>query len=181
MRWKAWKPLVWGGGRKFTLDELFEVSNGNVDIQKSDIGNEWEIVISAWEWNYWIIGKTIKQAKTFEKNTITIDMFWYSFLRNHPYKMVTHGRVMSLNTQNKNRYYLLYLLSSLQYLKNRYWFDNMLTWKKIKEEEITLPTTSDNQINYSLIETYIKVTQKLVIKDLVDKVNEKLETYKQVI
>ena len=170
-----------GGGRKYRLDELFEVSNGNIDIQKSDIEDKWEIVISAWENNCWIIGKTTKQAKLFEKDTITIDMFWYSFLRNHPYKMVTHGRVMSLNPQNKNRYYLLYLLSSLQYLKNRYWFDNMLTWKKIREEEIALPVDSDNQINYPLIETYIKATQKLVIKDLVDKVNEKLATYEKII
>lgn len=153
------------------------MNNGNIDIQKSDIEDKWEIVISAWEGNCWIVGKTTKQAKLFEKDTITIDMFGYSFLRNHPYKMVTHGRVMSLNTQNKNRYYLLYLLSSLQYLKNRYWFDNMLTWKKIREEEITLPVNANNQINYTLIETYIKATQKLVIKDLVDKVNEKLETY----
>lgn len=47
--------------------------------------------------------------------------------------------------------------------------------------EISLPVDSDNQINYPLIEAYIKATQKLVIKDLVDKVNEKLETYKNII
>ena len=128
-----------------------------------------------------IVELLAKQAKIFEKDTITIDMFWYSFLRNHPYKMVTHGRVMSLNSKNKNRFFLLYLLSSLQYLKNRYWFDNMLTWKKIKEEEISIPTTSDNEINLSLIESYITATQKLVIKDLVDNINKKPETYKQVI
>lgn len=167
--------------KKFRLDELFEVSSGDVDIQKSDIEDKWEIVVSAWEGNYWIIGKTNKQAKIFEKETITIDMFGYSFLRNHPYKMVTHGRIMSLNSKNKNRFFLLYLLSSLQYLKNRYWFDNMLTWKKIKEEEITLPITYDNQINFPLIETYIKATQKIVIKDLVDNINEKLKTYKEII
>ena len=49
--------------------------------------------------------------------------------------------------------------------------------KEFNNTEITLPVNSDNQINYPLIETYIKATQKLVIKDLVDKVNEKLETY----
>lgn len=53
--------------------------------------------------------------------------------------------------------------------------------ESISNLEITLPVDSDNQINYTLIETYIKATQKLVIKDLVDKVNEKLETYKNII
>lgn len=177
----ALESILSSSSKKFRLDELFEVSSGDVDIQKSDIEDQWEIVVSAWEGNCWIIGKTNKQAKIFEKDTITIDMFWYSFLRNHPYKMVTHGRIMSLKSKNKNRFFLLYLLSSLQYLKNRYWFDNMLTWKKIKEEEISIPTTYDNQINYPLIENYITATQKLVIKDLVENIKNKLETYKQVI
>jgi len=53
--------------------------------------------------------------------------------------------------------------------------------KEFNNTEITLPVNSDNQINYPLIETYIKAIQKLVIKDLVDKVNEKLETYKNII
>lgn len=177
----ALQNILSSKSKKFRLDELFEVSSGDVDIQKSDIEDKWEIVVSAWEGNCWIVGKTTKQAKIFEKDTITIDMFWCSFLRNYPYKMVTHGRIMSLNSKNKNRFFLLYLLSSLQYLKNRYWFDNMLTWKKIKEEEISIPATSDNEINLSLIESYITATQKLVIKDLVDNINKKLETYKKVV
>ena len=53
--------------------------------------------------------------------------------------------------------------------------------ESISNLEISLPVDSNNQIDYPLIETYIKATQKLVIKDLVDKVNEKLETYKNVI
>ena len=150
----------------YSLEDLFEVSNGNIDIQKNDIEDSWEVVISAWENNCWIIGKTTKQAKIFEKDTITIDMFWYSFLRNHPYKMVTHGRVMSLNPQNKNRYYLLYLLSSLQYLKNRYWFDNMLTWNKIKEETIYLPTLSNWELAYDYMENYIKEIEAYHIKEI---------------
>ena len=167
--------------KNYPLEDLFEVSNGNIDIQKNDVEDNWEIVISAWENNCWIIGKTTKQAKIFEKDTITIDMFWYSFLRNHPYKMVTHGRVMSLNTQNKNRYYLLYLLSSLQFLKNRYWFDNMLTWKKMKENVISLPVSEIWEIDFNCINSFIKATQKLVIKDLVDNINKKLSTYKDII
>ena len=161
----------------YSLEDLFEVSNGNIDIQKNDIEDSWEVVISAWENNCWIIGKTTKQAKIFEKDTITIDMFWYSFLRNHPYKMVTHGRVMSLNPQNKNRYYLLYLLSSLQYLKNRYWFDNMLTWNKIREEIIHLPTYSNWEIAYEYMENYIKEIEKYHIEELREYHIKEIEAY----
>ena len=67
---------------------------------------------------------------------------------------------------------------------NKLWYggyDKYPTIKSLENTEITLPVDSDNQINYPLIETYIKATQKLVIKDLVDKINKKLETYKNII
>lgn len=78
-----------------------------------------------------------------------------------------------------NKTQILFILACLdkKFKQFNYW-----TWMwKIMDLEISLPVDSDNQINYPLIEAYIKATQKLVIKDLVDKVNEKLETYKNII
>ena len=182
MRWKAWKLLHRGGGRKFTLDELFDVSYWNADIQKTDIWNQWDIVVSAWENNYWIIGRTTKQSNIFDEKTITIDMFWYAFLRTFQYKMVTHGRVLSLKPKNKlSNDSLLYMLWLLKKTIHWYWFDNMLTWKKIKENVISLPVYETWEIVFNCINSFNKATQKLVIKDLVDNINRKLETYKEII
>lgn len=76
-----------------------------------------------------------------------------------------------------------YLITAINNKLNKYniSYTTFPTLKTLKEEEISLPVNSDNQINYSLIKTYIKATKKLVIKDLVDKVNEKLETYEKII
>ena len=54
----ALENILSSNSKKFRLDELFEVSSGDVDIQKSDIEDKWEIVVSAWEGNCWIVGKT---------------------------------------------------------------------------------------------------------------------------
>ena len=72
-----------------------------------------------------------------------------------------------------------YLITALNKNLNKYniSYTTFPILKTLKEEEITLPITSDNQINYPLIEAYIKATQKLVIRDLVDRIKEKLETY----
>ena len=176
------KTITQGGGRKFTLDELFDVSYWNADIQKTDIWNQWDIVVSAWENNYWIIGRTTKQSNIFDEKTITIDMFWYAFLRTFQYKMVTHGRVLSLKPKNKlSNDSLLYMLWLLKKTIHWYWFDNMLTWKKIKENVISLPVYETWEIVFNCINSFNKATQKLVIKDLVDNINRKLETYKEII
>ena len=178
----ALKNILSSPSKKFTLDELFDVSYWNADIQKTDIWNQWDIVVSAWENNYWIIGRTTKQANLFDEKTITIDMFWYAFLRTFQYKMVTHGRVLSLKPKNKlSNDSLLYMLWLLKKTIHWYWFDNMLTWKKIKENVISLPISEIWEIDFNCINSFVKATQKLVVKDLVDNINKKLSTYKDII
>ena len=178
----ALQNILSSPSKKFTLDELFDVSYWNVDIQKTDIWNQWDIVVSAWENNYWIIGRTTKQANIFDEKTITIDMFWYAFLRTFQYKMVTHGRVLSLKPKNKlSNDSLLYMLWLLKKTIHWYWFDNMLTWKKIKENVISLPISELWEIDFNCINSFVKANQKLVIKDLVNNINKKLSTYKDII
>ena len=47
--------------------------------------------------NHGIIGKTDREPKVIDKNTITVDMFGNAFYRDTEYKMVTHARVFALS------------------------------------------------------------------------------------
>ena len=75
----------------------------------------------------------------------------------------------------------MYVITQLRRKHAHFNYWGKISKDRLLEEEITLPVNANNQIDYPLIETYIKATQKLVIKDLVDKVNEKLETYENII
>ena len=80
------------------MQELFESSNGDFDIQKTHINDLGDYVITAGLSNNGILGKTDIKAKIFNANTITIDMFGNAFYRQFRYKMVTHARVFSLKS-----------------------------------------------------------------------------------
>lgn len=78
-----------------------------------------------------------------------------------------------------NKKHILFILACLnkKFKQFNYW-----TWmSKIMDLELNLPCCNNWEIDFDLIETYITATQKLVIKDLVEHINEKLKTYKEII
>lgn len=142
---------------------------------------EWAIPVISWitqnNWiNYYTTDK-LNENEIFE-DEITISTRWeYSWTTfYHSWKFALANNILVLKLKGLNKFHKLFFVS----LFNKLWYggyDKYPTIKSLENTEIALPVNSDNQINYPLIETYIKATQKLVIKDLVDKVNEKLETY----
>lgn len=144
--------VEWG---EFRLDDLFESSNGNFDIQKSHINSKGDYVITAGVNNYGILGKTDVKADIFDPNTITIDMFGNAFYRQFKYKMVTHARVFSL----KPKFFMssnvgLFLVNSFHFLNTKYGYGDMCSWEKIKNDKIQLPL-KDNQIDFEFMESFI--------------------------
>lgn len=92
------ESVEWG---EYRLDDLFDSNSGNVDIQQKHINGQGEYVITAGVNNNGILGKSNIEAKIFNENTFTIDMFGNVFYRIFEYKMVTHARVFSLNPKQK--------------------------------------------------------------------------------
>jgi hypothetical protein len=144
--------VEWG---EFKLGDLFESSNGNFDIQKGHINGNGEYVITAGLTNNGILGKTDIDAKIFDENTITIDMFGCAFYRQFNYKMVTHARVFSLKpkfgvTENQG----LFLTNSFSSLNRRFGYENMCSWTKIVSDKIQLPT-KNGKIDFDFMESFI--------------------------
>lgn len=195
---KESEPLPEGGwlkeGREFIFSDLFTSQTGDTDIQKKDINGNGCYVVSAGLSNHGIIGKTDREAKVINKNTITVDMFGNAFYRDTDYKMVTHARVFALSpkfemTEGRG----LYITSCMSYLTKKFAYSNMCSWNKIQDLPICLPIQTDDSgkpvidagktyspkgyiPDWEYMEKYIKATEKEIIKEVVlykDKVIDK--------
>lgn len=162
---------------------MFESQNGDFDIQKSHLNNKGCLVVSSGLENAGVVGKTDIKAKIFSKHTITCDMFGNVFYRDFNYKMVTHARIFSLSFLNKNfnKKSALYIVSAMNYLKFKFSYSNMASFKKIENLTISLPAHSNGKIAFDFIETFIKAIEKESIKDVVLWSEKGLKTYKEVV
>lgn len=175
----------WKEGREFIFSDLFTSQTGDTDIQKKDINGKGCYVVSAGLSNHGIIGKTDREAKVIDKNTITVDMFGNAFYRDTDYKMVTHARVFALSpkfemTESSG----LYMTSCMSYLTKKFAYSNMCSWNKIQDLPICLPIQTDDSgkpvidagktyspdgyiPDWEYMEKYIKATEKEIIKEVV--------------
>ena len=175
----------WKEGREFIFSDLFTSQTGDTDIQKKDINGKGCYVVSAGLSNHGIIGKTDREAKVIDENTITVDMFGNAFYRDTEYKMVTHARVFALSpkfemTESSG----LYMTSCMSYLTKKFAYSNMCSWNKIQDLPLCLPIQTDDSgkpvidagktyspkgyiPDWDYMEKYIKATEKEIIKEVV--------------
>ncbi len=149
--------------KEFVIEDLFESSNGDVDIQKRHINGKGDYVISAGFANNGIMGKTDLAARIFNEGTITIDMFGNAFYRNFKYKMVTHARVFSLRSYydisvNQG----LFLSTVLGKFSQIFKYDQMCTWEQIKNRNVFLPADTSGVPNWEYMENYMLTIQSRV-------------------
>lgn len=187
MRWKVWKLSHRGGGRKFRLEELFEVkSNPQLDKRFFEFKEDGEypyftrtVLNNGIAWYV----KYLDDEHLTKGNCLAVGMLWMQFFyMKQDFYSWQFTKSLFPKFKGFNSTLAQFFISYLN--KKSKDFQSVLIRdfvEKINNTEITLPVDSDNQINYSLIENYIKATQKLVIKDLVDNINTKLETYKDIV
>lgn len=162
-------------------DVLDEPIAGNVDIQKKDISNEGEIVVTSGLTDYGIKGRTTRKAKVVKEPSITIDMFGNVFYRDEPYKLVTHGRVYGFTSKLiKNREIGLYLVSALRPLGAKFSYNNMMTWSKLKDLSIELPVTPSGTPDFEYMEERIRELEEERIRELEEERIRELEAYLKV-
>lgn len=172
----------WKEAREFRLDELFNSSNGDTDLQKKDVNGAGELLVSSGVSNNGYIGRTDRKAKVFPSNTITVDMFGYAFYRDTPYKMVTHARVFSLSPKiHFDKYIGQYIVSNMSQYHNIYNYNNMCSWNKIHDKLVLLPINDESQIDYGFIESYIRAIEKLIIKDVVKYKDEIIDKTREIL
>lgn len=154
--------------KAFKVADLFDHAElGDTNLKKTDLTKNGDLVITSGKTDCGILGRTTRPAKVFPENTITVDMFGYVYYRDFPYKLVTHGRVMSLASNIiKNREVGLYLTSSLSYLSNVFGYNNMATWKKLKGKELELPVTPAGEPDFEYMTMQIRELEAQRIREL---------------
>ncbi|RBP97322.1 hypothetical protein CRD60_07550 [Bifidobacterium aemilianum] len=168
--------------KNFTLEDLFESSTGDIDLQQKDVNGKGCFLINSGLDNRGIKGRTDRPARVFPANTITVDFWGNAYYRDFAYKMATHNHVFSLaGSVIKNRLVGLYLESALSKLRSLFSYNNMATWNKLKALEISLPVTADNDIDFEYMKCYILAIEKLTIADAVRYKDKVITTMKQIV
>lgn len=125
---------------KFVISNLFTSQSGDIDIQKKDLNETGDMVVSAGLSNCGVVGKTNKKAKIMPANSITVDMFGNAFYRDEEYKITTHARVFTLLPKfTMTKEIGLYISACMKYFKKNFSYSNMCSWKKICDLTIILP------------------------------------------
>lgn len=153
--------------KEFKIGKLFTAQTGDTDLQQKDINGKGAFFINSGVEGLGIKGKTDRDAKTFNENTITIDFWGNAYYRDFKYKMATHNHVFSLSgSVIRNRSVGLYLVSTMSYMRKLFSYNNMGTWSKIKELQITLPVTMSGDIDYDYMESRIREMEESRIREM---------------
>jgi hypothetical protein len=136
-------------------------------LQQKDCNDKGVYLINSGLDNYGIKGRTNRPARVFPSNTITIDFWGNAFYRNFPYKMATHNHVFSLSGDIiKNEHVGIFLATQFFYMRQVFSFDNMGTWNKIKEMHISLPQTTEGEIDFTFMENFVRELEESRLREL---------------
>ena len=136
--------------KAYKISMLFDWQNGNTDLKKEHINGKGIPVVSSGVENTGIIGCTDVDARILPAHTITVDMFGNVYYRDFEYKEVTHARVFTLIPKGFDLDVQtgLYFVSSLKVLSKIYSYDNMCSYAKISNMDISLPVIENANPNH---------------------------------
>ena len=107
--------------------------------------------------------------------------FVVSYQENDFYSNDSHNLVLYLINEERTRLKQLYLVTCInKSLSYKYSWGDSISKTKIKKDKISLPIL-DGKIKFDIMETFISAIQKLVIKDVVEYTNKKIEATNKVI
>ena len=132
--------------KSYKISSLFDWQNGNTDLLKEHINGKGYPVVSSGVENTGIIGYTDVDARILPAHTITVDMFGNVYYRDFEYKEVTHARVFTLIPKDFELDIEtgLYFVSSLKMLSKIYSYNNMCSYAKISNMDISLPVIKNS-------------------------------------
>ena len=161
--------------KEFEVGELFDGENGDFDIKSKHINGKGHLVITSGTENSGILGRTDISSKIITENTITVDMFGNTFFRPYKYKLVTHARVFALIPKFEMTQEVgLFISTILFFLREKFSYSHMCSYRKIKHIKIKLPT-NNNQPDWEYMENYITEIENKYINTLEQHNNEKIE------
>ena len=169
--------IKWG---EFNLEKLYGKSTRGKRLKSADRINGDLPFVTAGEAETGISAFIGNDVEIFAANTTTIDMFGSAKYRNYEYGGDDHIAVV--HTEKINKYAAIFVTTAIHKSSytGKFSYSRNFYAKDADELNIYLPTTN-NIPDYSMMEILISAVQKLVIKDVVEYADRKIEATKQII
>lgn len=169
--------IKWG---EFNLEKLYGKSTRGKRLKSADRINGDLPFVTAGEAETGISAFIGNDVEIFAANTTTIDMFGSAKYRNYEYGGDDHIAVV--HTEKINKYAAIFVTTAIHKSSytGKFSYSRNFYAKDADELNIYLPVTNDIP-NYPMMETLISAVQKLVIKDVVEYADRKIEATREII
>ena len=169
--------IEWG---EFNLEKLYGKSTRGKRLKSADRINGDLPFVTAGEAETGISAFIGNDVEIFAANTTTIDMFGSAKYRNYEYGGDDHIAVV--HTEKINKYAAIFVTTAIHKSSytGKFSYSRNFYAKDADELNIYLPVTNDIP-DYPMMETLISAVQKLVIKDVVEYADRKIEATREII
>lgn len=174
---KEFKNLDWG---IFNLEDLFGKSTRGKRLKSLDRIPGALPFVTAGEADEGISSYVGNDIDVFSYNTTTIDMFGSAKYRNYKYGADDHIAVV--HTEFLHKYASIFITSSIHKSSHNGQFNYSKNFyaKDADALNIMLPIKNNNP-DYNFMKTFISAVQKIVIKDVVNYTDRKMQETKDII
>ncbi len=158
-RSKSSKEIDTTKWKEFKIYELFDAYLSKDDIQPKNITEGDIPLVSSGKENNGIVAYiTSREAKLWNSDTITVDMFGKAFHQPNKFFSVSHGRVNILVPHEKvNEYALRFIATTIEKVAlTKYEFKEMCTGTKLLKDSIKLPVDENGKPDFSYMEGYMR-------------------------
>lgn len=156
----------WG---EFRVGELFDAALSKDDIQPKVIVEGNTPLVSSGKENNGIIALIDnKNARLWEANTLTVDMFGKVFYQEQPYYAVSHGRVNILMPKMPMTKHCMQFIGCAieRVTTDKYAFSEMCTGTKLLKDVILLPKDKTGQPDWAYMVEYMRKVEERVKKTI---------------
>ena len=169
--------VKWG---EFNLENLYGKSTRGKRLKSADRINGDLPFVTAGEAETGVSAFIGNDVEIFAANTTTIDMFGSAKYRNYKYGGDDHIAVV--HTEKINKYAAIFVTTAIHKSSytGKFSYSRNFYAKDADELNIYLPTIN-NIPDYPMMEILISAVQKLVIKDVVEYADRKIEATKKII
>lgn len=159
---------------KFNLECLFGKSTRGKRLKSADRIEGNLPFVTAGEGNEGISAYISNDVDIFEKNTTTIDMFGSAKYRNYKYGADDHIAVV--HTENLPKNASIFITSAIHKSSHNGKFDYGNNFYATDADELNIMLPEKNgKPNYEIMESIVSAIHKLVVKDVVEYANKKID------
>lgn len=165
---------------KFNLECLFGKSTRGKRLKSADRIEGNLPFVTAGEGNEGISAYISNDVDIFEKNTTTIDMFGSAKYRNYKYGADDHIAVV--HTENLPKNASIFITSAIHKSSHNGKFDYGNNFYATDADELNIMLPEKNgKPNYEIMESIVSAIHKLVIKDVVEYANKKIDATNSIV